>query len=210
MSDKVSEALIILGGTGNLGREVLPVLADAGYHLVVFSRSEVSGPPFEHERISVQVGSLDEPEFIDSLVDTALRHAETLRGAIFLNGGFANDDGIGADGFTEQLQQLLEMNVYPTTKVLSRILPHWRTHGGGRIVLTSATAVEKRFKKGGAYATAKMVVDSLARQIQREYDPEVVDVHVLRPRFIGAKEGQDNPADLANEMLDAVQRKISP
>lgn len=206
MSDKVSEALIVLGGTGRLGREVLPILADAGYHLVVFSRSEVSGAPFDHPQITVQVGSLDDPQFIDSMVDTALRHADTLRGAIFLNGGFGTDEGIGADGFTEELHKMMDMNVYPTTKVLSRILPHWQEHGGGRIVLTSATVVEKRFVKGGAYATAKMAVDSLARQIEREYDPEVVDVHVLRPRYIGTKEGQDHPADLAQEMLEAVQR----
>jgi len=207
MSDKVQESLIILGGTGNLGTEVLPILADAGYHLVVFSRSQVSGAPFDHPGVTVSVGSLDDPEFIDSLVTTALQHAEKLRGAIFLNGGFGSDNGIGADGFTEQLRNLMEMNVYPTTKVLSRVLPHWQTTGGGRIVLTAATAVEKRFVKGGAYATAKMAVDSLARQIQREYDPEVVDVHVLRPKFIGTKEGQDAPVDLAQEMLDAVKTR---
>lgn|SRR5690625_711590 len=207
MSDKISEALIVLGGTGNLGRHVVPILADAGYHLVVFSRSEVSGAPFDHPGVSVQVGSLDDAKFIDSLVTTALRHAEQLRGALFLNGGFVSDEGIGADGFTEQLQRMMEMNVYPITKVLSRILPHWQTHGGGQIVLTAATAVEKRFPKGGAYATAKIAVDSLARQIQREYDPEVVDVHVLRPRFIGTKEGQDHPDALAQEMLEAVQHR---
>lgn len=208
MSNKTQEALIILGGTGNLGQQVLPILADAGYHLVVFSRSEVSGTPFDHPAITVAHGSLDDTDFIDSLVTTALSHAEKLRGALFLNGGFGTDNGIGADGFTEQLQQLLEKNVYPTTKVLSRILPHWKANGGGRIVLTSATVVEKRFVNGGAYATSKMAVDSLARQIHREYDPEVVDVHVLRPKFIGDKTGQDAPADLAQEMLEAVRRDI--
>lgn len=206
MSNTVQESLIVFGGTGNLGTQVLPILADAGYHLVVFSRRPISDPPFDDPRISVEVGSLDDPGFIDSLVTTALQHANTLRGALFLNGGFVSDNGIGADGFTEALQDLMEMNVYPTTKALSRILPHWKAHGGGKVVLTSATAVEKRFAKGGAYATAKMAVDSLARQIQREYDPEVVDVHVLKPKIIGTKEGQNAPADLAQEMLEAVRR----
>lgn len=206
MSDKTQEALIVLGGTGNLGKQVLPTLADAGYHLVVFTRSEISGEPFNHPNVTVALGSLDDPEFIDSLQTTALQHAEKLRGALFLNGGFGTDNGIGADGFTEQLQKQLDMNVYPTTKVLSRILPYWEANGGGRVVLTSATVVEQRFVKGGAYATSKMAVDSLARQIQREYDPEVVDVHVLRPKFIGNKSGQDAPEDLAAEMLEAVQR----
>lgn len=207
MTDKNEESLIVLGGTGNLGQEVLPILADAGYHLVVFSRHEVSGEPFEHPGVTVVQGSLDDPEFIDSMVTTALQHADKLRGALFLNGGFGTDNGIGADGFTEQLQKQLEMNVYPTTKVLSRILPHWETHGGGRIVLTSAIVVDQRFVKGGAYATAKMAVDSLARQIQREYDSEVIDVHVLRPKFIGHKPGQNAPEDLAREMLEAVQQE---
>lgn len=206
MSDKTQEALIVLGGTGNLGKQVLPTLADAGYHLVVFTRSEISGEPFNHPNVTVARGSLDDPEFIDSLQTTALQHAEKLRGALFLNSGFGTDNGIGADGFTEQLQKQLEMNVYPTTKVLSRILPYWEANGGGRVVLTSATVVEQRFVKGGAYATSKMAVDSLARQIQREYDPEVVDAHVLRPKFIGNKSGQDAPEDLAAEMLEAVQR----
>lgn len=120
MSEKVSESLIVLGGTGNLGREALPILVEAGYHLVVYARSEVSGAPFEHERISVMVGSLDDTALIDSLVTTALRHSQKLRGAIFLNGGFTNDEGIGADGFTEYLQQMLDMNVYPTTNVCNR------------------------------------------------------------------------------------------
>lgn len=204
MSKNADESLIVLGGTGNLGTQVVPMLADAGYHLVVFSRAEVSGEPFTHPNVTVRQGSLDDTDFVDSLVTTALDNAESLRGALFLNGGFGTDNGIGADGFTETLQELLEMNVYPTTKVLSRIVPHWETHGGGRIVLTSATVVENRFKKGGAYATSKMIVDSLAQQIQREYDPETVDVHVLRPKFIGTEEGQDAPEDLAQEMLDAV------
>lgn len=206
MSEKPQEGLIVLGGTGNLGQQVLPILADAGYHLVVFTRHQVSGAPFDHPRISVALGSLDDPEFIDSMVTTALQHAQKLRGALFLNGGFGTDNGIGADGFTEELQKQLEVNVYPTTKVLSRILPHWAANGGGRVVLTSATVVENRFAKGGAYATSKMAVDSLARQIQREYDPAVVDVHVLRPKFIGDKQGQDAPADLAQEMLQELQR----
>lgn len=205
MTDKPQEALIILGGTGNLGQQVLPVLAEAGYHLVVFTRREVSGPPFDHPRITVAVGSLDDPDFIDSMVATALQHAAKLRGAVFLNGGFGTDNGIGADGFTEELQKQLAMNVYPTTKALSRILPYWAANGGGHVVLTSATVVEKRFVNGGAYATSKMAVDSLARQIEREYDPEVVDVHVLRPKFIGDKPGQDAPADLAQEMLESLQ-----
>lgn len=208
MSDKPQEALIVLGGTGNLGQQVLPILAEAGYHLVVFSRREVSGAPFDDPRVTVAQGSLDDPEFIDSMVATALQHAQKLRGALFLNGGFGMDNGIGADGFTEELQKQLEMNVYPTTKALSRILPHWAANGGGRIVLTSATVVDKRFAKGGAYATSKMVVDSLARQIQHEYDPAVVDVHVLRPKFIGDKPGQDAPEDLAQEMLEELQRSI--
>lgn len=205
MSQPVQESLIVLGGTGNLGSQVLPILADAGYHLVVFSRRQVSGDPYDDPRISLQVGSLDDEACIDSLVTTALEHAQTLRGALFLNGGYTGDQGIGADGFTEALQDMMEKNVYPTTKVLSRILPHWQTHGGGKVVLTSATAVDKRFAKGGAYATSKMAVDSLARQIQREYDPEVVDVHVLRPKIIGTKQGQNAPADLAQEMLEAIR-----
>ncbi|OAV61151.1 SDR family NAD(P)-dependent oxidoreductase [Enteractinococcus helveticum] len=205
MSQSAQEALIVLGGTGNLGSQVLPILADAGYHLVVFSRRQVSGPPYDDPRISLVVGSLDDTACIDSMVTTALQYAHTLRGALFLNGGYTGDQGIGADGFTEALQDMMDKNVYPTTKVLSRILPHWQTHGGGTVVLTSATAVEKRFAKGGAYATSKMAVDSLARQIQREYNSEVVDVHVLRPKIIGTKEGQNAPADLAQEMLDAIR-----
>ena len=204
MSDKVQESLIVLGGTGRLGREVVPVLTAAGYHVVVFSRSQVAGAPFDDPLVTVKVGSLDDAEFIDSLQTVALKAAHRFRGAVFLNGGFAGDDGIGADGFTETLRQMMDMNVYPITKVLSRILPHWQVHGGGHVILTSATVVEKRFAKGGAYATAKMAVDSLERQLRREYSAEIVDVHVLRPRFIGAKEGQDHPQDLAQEILDAL------
>ncbi|GAA4117821.1 SDR family NAD(P)-dependent oxidoreductase [Enteractinococcus coprophilus] len=205
MSHPEQESLIVLGGTGSLGTQVLPILADAGYHLVVFSRRQVTGQPFDDPRMSLEIGSLDDTACIDSLVTTALERADTLRGAIFLNGGFSSDQGIGAEGFTEVLQEMMEKNVYPTTKVLSRILPHWKSHGGGKVVLTSATAVERRFTNGGAYATSKMAVDSLARQIQREYEPEEVDVHVLRPRIIGTKKGQNSPADLAQEMLAAIR-----
>ena len=154
MPNTVQESLIVLGGTGNLRTQVLPMLVDTRYHLVVFSRREVSGGPFSDAQISVKISSQDEPAFIESLVATALQHAEAIHGALFLNGGFEADNG-----------------------------------------------------SGGAYATAKMAVDSLAREIQREYDPEVVDV--LRPKMIGTKKGQNAPADLAQEMLEAVRRSES-
>src|SRR5699024_510497 len=152
-------------------------------------------------RVTVAKGSLDAPKFIDSMIDTALKHADTLRGAVFLNGGFGTDNGIGADGFTEQLQKLLVVSVFPTTTVLSRVLPYWKAYGRGRFALTAATVAEQRSVFGGAYATSDMAVDSLAKQFQREYNPEVVDVPVLRPKFIGDKSGHDAPADLAQEMI---------
>src|SRR5699024_9610759 len=108
MSDKPQEALIVLGGTGNLGQQTLTISADADDQLVVFTRRQVSGVPFDHPRITVAKGSIDAPEFIDALVTTALQHAVKLRGALFLNGGFGMDNGIGADGFTEELQKQLE------------------------------------------------------------------------------------------------------
>lgn len=208
MTVPINESLIVLGGTGRLGSQALPILADAGYHVVAFSRREVSGAPYDHPRITVKVGSLDNVEFIDAMISSAIERTGVLRGGIFLNGGYAGDEGIGADGFTETLQRMMEMNVYPITRVLSRLLPHWEQHCGGRLVLTSATAVTQRFVKGGAYATSKMAVDSLARQIEKEYDIADVAVHVLRPRFIGTKPGQNAPADLAQEMLDAVRGDV--
>lgn len=205
MTAPLNESLLVLGGTGRLGSHALPVLADAGYHLVVFSRREISGAPFDHPRITVKVGSLESPEFIDAMISTALKRTGVLRGGIFLNGGYAGDEGIGADGFTETLQRMMDMNVYPTTRVLSRLLPHWDQHPGGRIVLTSATAATQRFANGGAYATSKMAVESLARQIEKEHESTNVAVHVLRPRFIGTKPNQNSPADLAQEMLEAIR-----
>lgn len=205
MSGKSTESIIVLGGTGALGGVVVPVLADAGYHVVVYTRHPVAGERYEHPNVSVLEGNLENSGCNRALLSLATTEGRSLRGAVFINGAFQWDEGIGSPNFTQHLDELLEANVLPITRTLEELGPYWEKHGGGRVIMTSATAAQKPFPKGGAYAIAKGIVADIGRQIELEYPPEKIDVHVLAPRVIGNRMGENVPAELAREILEFIQ-----
>lgn len=153
MTEKTQESLVLLGGTGRFGRDVLPRLHREGYHLVVLSRLAVSHTPFDHPHVTVKSGSLDDAEIIDSLLA----------------------DSRARSGRWAHRANLRDRRRAPICQ--GRRLCH-RKNGGRQFRSENPASVE----------------------------PETVDVHVLRPRFIDMKNGQDHPADLAQEIVDAVQR----
>ncbi|MFC0582764.1 SDR family NAD(P)-dependent oxidoreductase [Micrococcoides hystricis] len=198
---KAAEAVVVLGGTGALGGVVVPALAEAGYHVLVHTRRPVAGERYEFPNISIHEGDLDDAAFVQGLVDSAEEHAQRLSGAVFINGAYSKDEGIGEAGFTDKFQSLFEANVYPVTRMLEVLGPYWRKNPGGRVVLTSAAAADKPFRKGGAYSMAKHVVADLGRQLDLEFEPQELQTLVLAPRSIGERIGENTPAELTEEIL---------
>lgn len=202
---KPTEAVLVVGGTGALGGVLVPKLARAGYHVMMYSRRPVAGERYELPQVSVHVGDLDDDWFIWRLVNTIDDYAQRLRGAVFINGSYRQDRGVGASQFTQYLRELMADNVYPVTRLLEVLGPFWRQQLGGRLVVTSAAAADRPTPNRGAYAIAKGAVRDVARQVSVEFQPEEVQAHVLAPRIIGERIGQNTPLELSQEALAFLQ-----
>lgn len=200
-----TEAVLVIGGTGALGGVLVPTLARAGYHVMVYSRRPVAGSRYDDPNVSVHVGEIDDDWFIWRLVNSTEDYAQRLRGAVFINGSYQADRGVGASGFTEYLRALMDDNVYPVTRMLEVLGPYWRQQPGGRVVVTSAATAERPSPNRGAYAIAKGAVRDVARQIGVEFQPEEIEAHVLAPRIIGERIGENTPLALCQETLAFLQ-----
>lgn len=208
---KPTEAVLVVGGTGALGGVLVPRLARAGYHVMVYSRRPVAGERYELPNVTVHVGELDDDWFSWRLINETQDYAQRLRGAVFINGSYRQDRGVGASQFTQYLRDLMEDNVYPVTRLLEVLGPFWRQQLGGRLVVTSAAAAERPTANRGAYAIAKAAVRDVARQVGVEFQPEEIEAHVLAPRIIGERIGQNTPLELSEEalaFLRAEPRKV--
>jgi uncharacterized protein YbjT (DUF2867 family) len=71
MNDRISSPILVTGGTGTLGRLVVPRLRDAGYDLRVLSRHRPEDGYPEGEGVELVTGDLATGEGIDAAVEGA-------------------------------------------------------------------------------------------------------------------------------------------
>jgi uncharacterized protein YbjT (DUF2867 family) len=71
MNDRISSPILVTGGTGTLGRLVVPRLRDAGYDLRVLSRRRPEDGDPEGEGFELATGDLATGEGIDAAVEGA-------------------------------------------------------------------------------------------------------------------------------------------
>lgn len=161
------KSIIVTGGTGDLGRVVLPRLA-RDFSCIAVYRSAASWsrvPPIENV-----VGA-------DSLAH-ALEFAPAPYAFVHLAGGFATG-GTAAD-FTK----MFETNVLPLVDSLAAIMP--KLAAGGRIVAISAAASLTTPPGITAYVASKASLNAIILSAANELRPRHITANALLPTAIGA------------------------
>jgi NAD(P)-dependent dehydrogenase (short-subunit alcohol dehydrogenase family) len=185
-----NQTIIVTGASGNLGKDVVEHLHQAGYGIRATFSSNRDLTLFDHLP-NVQpavLNVLDETSTAAFVTDLA---GVDLRAAVLLVGGFAV--GTIAQTDSRLLQKMYDLNFLSAFNLVKPLMAHFARQGGGQFVLIGSrpTLHAADGKNVFAYALSKALIFELAKLINAEGKPNHIMATVVVPSVI------DTPANRA-------------
>lgn len=180
---------VITGGTGGLGRAIVPRLADRGFKLGV---SYVV--PSEATELEEETG-LDEDRLMLRRVDST--DSEALNGfmkevradlgpigvLIALVGGWAGGRDV-EETDDVRFERMLDLNLRSAFYAVRASIPHLRESGRGRIILVGSRAAYEAPPGQAAFNIAKAGVAALAKSVAHELTDTEITANAILPSLI--------------------------
>ena len=193
LSDKV---ILLTGASQGIGAATAGVLGAAGAGLVAHYR----GHPGDREGAEAAVAGIPSNrrclvagDFAgNAAVERVWQEAVAWRGhvdVLVLNAAFMNPAG-GIDDSEENWERSwamhLQVNVQAQARLMRAAVRHFRTRGGGVIVLMSSWVAQRGVTdpKMIAYAASKGAIKAVAQSIARGYAKEGIYTYIIAPGIV--------------------------
>ncbi len=187
--------VLIAGGSGELGKTVVPAFIATGARVITIDRH----PPIVQTegRAGMRADVTDESD-IRRLVEEVIRTVGRIDALINLVGGFAIGRVVETDA--SLWHRMLTMNLTAAFLLSRSVLPHMLERRIGRIVHVAARAALEPFPGAAAYVVSKSGLVALIRALSTELVGSGVTVNGVLPATI------DTPAN-RRSMPDADPSK---
>jgi NAD(P)-dependent dehydrogenase (short-subunit alcohol dehydrogenase family) len=177
--------IIVLGGTGGLGRSVVERFREDGASVLVAGAKLPADGDRQPDVGYVTVNALDEAS-----VAAVLAREPAPRAVVNLIGGYTPPQALtGLD--IDVLRQQLELNLVSAAVVTKHALPLLAAQAGGTIVHVSSRVATETGENGFAYSVSKLGVVRLVEAAAAEGRDHGVRVNCIMPSII------DTPANRA-------------
>jgi NAD(P)-dependent dehydrogenase (short-subunit alcohol dehydrogenase family) len=173
------KVVLVTGGSGGLGRTVIPALVSAGARVIAGDLQPLSGQPAEVTPIKTDV--TDEAD-VHRLVNEAIRASGRIDALVNLVGGFAQGRVVETD--LSAWQRMLTMNLTSAFLLSKAVLPHMLERRVGRILHVAARAAVEPFPGAAAYIVSKSGLVALIRTLSMELRESGVTVNGILPNTI--------------------------
>ena len=193
LADKV---ILLTGASQGIGAAMAGVLGKAGAHLIAHYR----GHPDERKGAQQAVADIPEGrkclvagDFVDNrAVEQMWRDAIAWRGHIdvlVLNAAHMHPSGgidDSEDNWEHSWATHIQVNVQAQARLMRAAVKHFRTRGGGIIVLMSSWVAQRGASdpKMIAYAASKGAVKALAQSIARGYAKDGIYTYIIAPGIV--------------------------
>jgi NAD(P)-dependent dehydrogenase (short-subunit alcohol dehydrogenase family) len=178
--------VVITGGTGGLGRAVVPTFAANDWRVVVL---DMRGAELEGAEV-VEADLTDSGDVALAMRTANAEPAAPLRAVVNLVGGFAAGQPV-AETAVEVFEAQFTLNLRPTYLVTQAALPALVAAGGGAIVCVSSRSALHPFAGAAGYCASKAAVIAFAQVVAREHAGDGVRCNAVLPQMI------DTPANRA-------------
>ena len=164
-------SVLITGASRGIGRSAALAFAQAGWDLILLSRSEASLQSLETEleptgqRIVFGAVDLTKPEEIASGVATLL--SQGLTPSVLINNAGAAWTGGLLEMPLESWNWLMQLNLTSVFQMCAAVVPAMRP-AGGLVINISSHAARNAFPNWGAYCTVKAALASFTRCLAEE------------------------------------------
>src|SRR5690606_5413342 len=201
--------IIITGGAGNLGREVVGKFKREGYKIIA-TIAPGSGDEIEEADDIYEVDVTQEKSVEEFAKEYVLQYGEVESIALLVGGykgGKIEDTPLGL------LSQMIQLNFFSTYNMVKNFLPVMKKANKGSFLLVGARPAlqPEQGKSSVAYSLSKGLINNLADLIAQEVQGTLIRTHVFVPSVIDtppnreAMKGQDytkwiSPVEIAEAM----------
>jgi 3-oxoacyl-[acyl-carrier protein] reductase len=171
---------IVCGASSGIGLAIAETLDKAGANVVMFARRRALLER-EAERIGALAvqGDLTSPRDLKRLVK---RTVDTFGGIdILVNNGGGPPAGTAVGLGDEELQDALELLLFPPIRLTNLCLPHLRKSGRGRIINVESSSVREPISNLVLSNAIRPGVVGWAKTLAREVGPDKITVNTLAP-----------------------------
>lgn len=175
------ENILITGGTGNLGQTVVKKLSDHGYHLHLAVRKAVG----DHAKnVSYYQTDVSDSGQAEALVGKIATGKVTIHTGVFLAGGF--EPGDLAKTSIDDITRMINMNFATAFNVAQKLIAHYKTVGGGKLIFVGAKAAMDSKAAGNslAYSLSKQLLYHYSELINESEKKAGITCHILLPGII--------------------------
>ncbi|WP_354697630.1 putative oxidoreductase [Paraconexibacter sp. AEG42_29] len=212
MSDTPQKVFLITGASTGIGAATARHAVDAGYRVVLASRStdklealaaELGGD--EHAlAVACDVTEWDQVEALVAKTIDAYGRLDVAFG----NAGFGASRGFLKES-PEHWKSMVLTNVYGAALTIRATIPHLK-ETKGHLLLTGSVA-GRRALEGSLYSATKWAITAMGESARLELNDTGVRVTVIEPGMVdtpffdnGAGDGALKPDDIANAVMYAV------
>ncbi|MFN3952279.1 MAG: SDR family NAD(P)-dependent oxidoreductase [Thermaurantimonas sp.] len=209
--EQKTKTLLLTGASGGIGRAVLPILASAGYNLILqaYSRAEellsfVNKIGLENVRVIRQ--SLQSFEDVQQLKETIGQSVDV----VVANAGISHSAPAHKLDH-HQWQRTLDINLSVPFYLSQAFFNDMRANQFGRIVFISSV-VGCTFVRGtSAYAASKAGLTGLARALAADWAAFGITVNCIAPGYMDVGLISQIPAEMLNYFKEkSAQNRLGP
>lgn len=191
------QTILITGATGDIGRAIVTAVADLGGHPIIHYRTRQREAENLLEKIGVN-GALVQADLMES--DGALRLWDAAEDAAGRIHSLVNNAGIRTASRIEDpfetwalgWEQDVRVNLRAPADLCRNAIPHFRRHGGGRIInITSRAAHRGYSEEFMPYGASKAGLVNLTKSIARYFGPDGIVAVAVSPGFVRTQMAED-------------------
>ncbi|AND70134.1 hypothetical protein ATSB10_26800 [Dyella thiooxydans] len=203
--------ILLTGAGGGIGRELAPLLLDAGARLCLTSRSDASAASMAHhvhthrDRVLVVRADVTFAADRERLVERM--RAEFGGIDILVNLAGALDFGLFADAQPAMIPRLLAVNLEAPMQLAHAVLPAMLSQGSGRIVNIGSIFGSIGYPGFASYSATKFALRGFSQALRRELHGSGVSVTYVAPRAVRTA---FNPVELHLMAADGLMHMDDP
>ncbi len=180
----MNKTALIVGATGDIGREIAVVLSKEGYELVLCGHNG----KFLTDRLCTKFSELrfdvSNPNEVKAAIEGLKKEGKEFD-LVVMSAGVAEKEGLIIDKADEEIKKLVEVDLLGTIYVNKYVLSVMKK--GGCIINISSFLGEIGCSCEASYSAAKGGIIALTKALAKEYAPFSVRVNCLSPGYIDTK-----------------------